>query len=356
MKRLAFLFVLCISCCVLKAQELVVDSFKLLPDDKEVLENPKYDGNDYICALIKVYVNDLPDLGFSSSYLIDRNDIKYNKGSYYVYVSQGIRSLDIKHGDYLPIKVNFEQDFNIPIEGGNVYALNLSTTGQKIKPTQTVIFHVIPRTGEISINGESFALDNGSLQKEFSPGTYDYTISSDCYYPVTKQFTVTDISQAQNVTEKLEPVMCKVFIGVQNDVKGAELSVDNRKKPSLGYVELPMGWRNILIKAPNWKDYKKKEWIEPGKEIKVKLEPKQYFPVVITHKGGYQNPVLYINNKEVPTWRNDGKPIMVKGGKQYVTIIEKLPSKTSSGYSTTKDGRNNSKYVTFTPDMDPVSI
>lgn len=356
MKRLLLIFSILISCTLLKAQEFVVDSFELLPEDNEARQNKVYDTNDVLCALIKVYVSNLPDLDFNSSYIIDKSDSKYNEGYYNVYVSKGIRSLDIKHGDYIPLKVNFK-DFDVRLESGKVYALRLHTEGQKLKPTQTVVFQVMPNTATITIDGETFPLEKGTLQKEFLPGKYHYTISSECYNPLEGDLVVTDISQAQTVSEKLNPIMCDVEIQVLNNVKNAELIVDNRKKGAPGKLSLPMGWRNIRISADNWKEYKKKEWIEPGKKIQVTLEPKPVFPVVIRSGTGFKNPKLFINQKEVEGWKDDGKPVMVKRGKQHVMIVEQVEAVgSSSGVKYNKDGRSKSKFITFEPDMEPVTI
>lgn len=337
------------SFCV-KAQNLVVDSFKVLTDNNEILENPVYDSNDYICALIKVYVTDLPDLGFSSLNVIDPKNIKYQEGYYKVYVVDGTSGLEILHDDYFPVKINFMKDFGIGVEGGYVYELRLLTSGKKIKPTQTVVFHVMPGVGTIDIDGEQYILEKGTLQKEFLPGTHHYVITSDCYHPYENDFIVTDISEAQNVTAKLEPIMCDVDIELLTNAKNAKVIVDNRKKGAPGKMQLPMGWRIIRVSADNWKDFSKREWIEQGKVISVKLEPKTYFPVVINAKG-FKNPKLYINNKEVPGWQNNGKPIMVKGGKQYVSVIDQVMGK----YGMT-DGQNKSRYITFVPDMAPIEI
>ena len=76
---LCFLFLACVS---VSAQELKVDKVTLLEADDEAVTNPRYDGNGEICALLKVYVNDMPGLKFASSFVIDGGNIIYQGGYY----------------------------------------------------------------------------------------------------------------------------------------------------------------------------------------------------------------------------------------------------------------------------------
>ncbi|RHP57187.1 hypothetical protein DXA74_16155 [Bacteroides sp. OF04-15BH] len=57
------------------AQELKVEKVTLLETDKEAEEKPQYDGNQQLCALLKVYVDSLPDVSFNSSYIIGKKNI-----------------------------------------------------------------------------------------------------------------------------------------------------------------------------------------------------------------------------------------------------------------------------------------
>ena len=173
---LCFLFLACVS---VSAQELKVDKVTLLETDNEAETNPRYDGNDEICALLKVYVNGLSGLKFASSYVIDGGNITYKEGYYAVYVANGIRNMMLKHSDYLPVTINFKKDFQTSIKGGKTYRVDISTIGMVKKTTQTIAFNMLPREGSLLINGEKHSVSEGMLQLELGQSLGYYYFDPD---------------------------------------------------------------------------------------------------------------------------------------------------------------------------------
>lgn len=320
LKKIYLLFLLSFLLSPLCAQELKVEKITWLENDNEAATKPQYDGNKQLCALLKVFIDDLPGIQFSSSYIIGKKNIQYANGYYNVYVVGNINSIELKHNDYLPTSINFKKDFNISIESGKTYGIYLKTSGIVQKKTQTVVFNMIPRTGTITVNGKDVQVNKGMAQMELQPGDYKYTAKSMYYTEKSGSFTVTDVSEVKVIPLKLKAIMG--ILDFKCNVPTAMLYVDNKQKGSSGMIEVPLGKHKIRVVAEDWKDYTqelimKNEGITP---LKVTLEPKPFIPVVITCKG-QGNLTLYVDNKIVPDWKNDGSPVKIKQGKHLITVI-----------------------------------
>lgn len=316
---LCFLFLACLS---VSAQELRVDKITLLETDNEAETKPRYDSNGEICALLKIYVNDLSGLKFASSYVIDGGNITYKEGYYAVYVANGIRNMMLKHGDYLPITINFRKDFQISIKGGKTYRVDVSTIGMSKKTTQTVAFNMLPREGSLFINGEQHSVSEGMLQLELKPGNYSYMASADYYQAKEGTFSITDedISEVREISLSLKPMMANVNFTC--NVPTAKLFVDNTDKGNPGMKSLPMGKHRIRVKAEDWKDFAQEVIIDKmeGQELAVTMQPKSVVSIVVKVIGT-ATPCLYIDNKEVKGWKN-GKPFKVRTGKHLITVTK----------------------------------
>lgn len=340
---LCFLFLACVS---VSAQELKVDKVTLLETDNEAETNPRYDGNDEICALLKVYVNDLSGLKFASSYVIDGGNITYKEGYYAVYVANGIRNMMLKHGDYLPVTINFKKDFQTSIKGGKTYRVDISTIGMVTKTTQTIAFNMLPREGSLLINGEKHPVSEGILQLELKPGNYSYTANADYCHAKEGTFSITDedISEVREISLSLKPFMTNVnFIC---NVPTARLLVDNADKGVPGMKSLPMGKHRIRVKAEDWKDFAQEVVIDKaeGQELVVTMQPKSVVSIVVK-VNGTTTPYLYIDNKEVKGWEN-GKPFKVRTGKHLITVAN------GDSYSaSTKE-----KAIRVVPDMEAIEF
>lgn len=316
---LCFLFLACVS---VSAQELKVDKVTLLETDNEAETNPRYDGNDEICALLKVYVNGLSGLKFASSYVIDGGNITYKEGYYAVYVANGIRNMMLKHSDYLPVTINFKKDFQTSIKGGKTYRVDISTIGMVKKTTQTVVFNMLPREGSLLINGEKHSVSEGMLQLELKPGNYSYSVSADYCQSKEGAFSIADedIAEVREIPVSLKPIMTNVnFIC---NVPNAKLFVDNADKGGIGMKNLPMGKHRIRVKAEDWKDFAQEIIINKteGQDLVVTMQPKSVVSIVVK-VNGTTTPCLYIDNKEVKGWKN-GKPFKVRTGKHLITVTK----------------------------------
>ncbi len=107
MKRLLLLFVIIISASSVYAQ-LELKSFKHDAADIDAVQYPKVDGNQNICALVKV--------GLAEPGAIFEGDIigtpDYKDGEYWVYLIEGATWLNIKTKNYAPLRYDFPEPLN----------------------------------------------------------------------------------------------------------------------------------------------------------------------------------------------------------------------------------------------------
>lgn len=308
-------------------QELKIDKIVLLESDNEAITKPYKDNNGQLCALLKFYTEDFPGIIFSSSYILNKEKIQYNNKYYSVYAVGGIQKITLKHNDYLPILFDFVKDFHIPIKGGKTYGIYVSTEGKAQKKTQTVVFNMIPRTGYITINGKQESVTNGVLQMELMPGNYSYKASSDYCIDKTGTFSVTDVVESQIIPLKLKARTARLQFTC--NVPEAKLYIDSSLKGGPGIKQIPLGKHKVRVVAEYWKDYTQDLIIEKegNYDLPVILEAqKTNIPIIITAIG-FTNPQLYIDNKEVPKWKNNGEPINIQQGKHLIIVEDEKNTK-----------------------------
>ena len=130
MKRLRLLFVACCIVTFCNAQEIKVKTIELLRTDISARTNPRLDGNDEPCALIKVIVPAVEGMQFGGWVI---GNIGYLPGEYHVYVPAGTKKITFRHPDYAPGEIRF----TIPIEGKCTYRVTLDVP-QKEKGLKSV--------------------------------------------------------------------------------------------------------------------------------------------------------------------------------------------------------------------------
>lgn len=319
-KRLILICSLLISFCAsLSAQELKVDKVVLLETDNDAVTKPHYDGNKRPCALLKFFIDDLPGVEFISSYIIDKDEITYQSGYYAVYVVQGTKSLRMKHSDYTPAEVKFSSDFDISLQGGKTYGVYVSTVGITAKKTQSIVFNIIPRKASIIVDGQAYTTNNGVLQVECAPGNHSYSITAEYCDRTSGKFEVTDITEPQVIPVKLKKQTAQ--LNFTCNVPEAVLFIDNKEIGTPGLKTVALGRHRIRVVAEDWKDHTGMlDIVNTSKQnLNVSLKRKEYIPIVITAQN-CENPLLYVDNKAVHEWKNDGTPVKIRQGKHLITI------------------------------------
>ena len=108
------------------AQELTVKSFKLAGSDLTAQTQPRKDTNNRNCALVKVGIG-LQGVQFEGGI---RGNVENKTGEYWVYMPQGNRQLKVKHTNYAPVMVTFD-DYGVEkLESNRTYELIVVTYPQ----------------------------------------------------------------------------------------------------------------------------------------------------------------------------------------------------------------------------------
>ncbi|MGN0049110.1 MAG: hypothetical protein ACI37U_09510 [Bacteroides sp.] len=305
------------------AQELQVTGMKLLEADNEAMEKPHYDSNNQIVALLKVYADNVTDLTFASGYIIKSVPIEYKNGYYAVYIASGVKYMEIRHADYQAVQIDFKKEYQLSIRGGKTYRIDVKAVGMVKKHTQTVVFNMLPQQGMITVDGQRYMLSEGMLQIECNPGNHTYTAESDYHQAKSGTFSVSDIEEPQVIPIKLNPQTTEVLFSC--NAPDAVLYVDQVEKGGVGVKTLLMGTHKIRVVAEDWKDYTSTLLIEQGTKLDITMMAKSFVPIVVRVTGA-DKASLYVDNKQVPNWKN-GQPFKVKQGKHLITV-ESETSKT----------------------------
>lgn len=164
----------------IKAQELVLEDFRLDSSDLTARLQPHQDRNGDECALILIStglanVNVQGDLGGAEA--------EYKLGSLFVWVPKGARSLTFTHSQF----PRLEFSFPLEIKALNVYKATLKA----VYPSgeARLIVNVIPAEAYVEINGEPVKNDNGMVNIPAKKGAYSYTIRASGYETATGQWT-----------------------------------------------------------------------------------------------------------------------------------------------------------------------
>lgn len=124
MKKIFHLLLLLLCFVAASAQEIKVKSVKLLQNDITARTNPRLDGNDEPCALVKVIVPAVEGVQFEGWVI---GQVGYRAGEYQVYVPAGTKKIKFRHPDFAPGEIIF----SIPIESKCTYRVELDVPQKK---------------------------------------------------------------------------------------------------------------------------------------------------------------------------------------------------------------------------------
>lgn len=102
-------------------QAFNVEKVAELPADISAQRNARYDYNGDKCALLKVQCV-LSDMEFIGSVI---DSVSYLSGEYWVYLVDGTKKMTCKHPRVQPLKIDFMEYLQSPLEGGHTYELSL---------------------------------------------------------------------------------------------------------------------------------------------------------------------------------------------------------------------------------------
>ena len=213
-------------------QKIKISPITLDENDNTALARKKLDANGNAMAVIIVEpATDSGEYSFDMGGTpFEKETAKVNgKTIYLLWVSPGVRFVDISYdspnvdGD----RCNFGRT---KIESSKTYRIKLGElflTDAK----QYLEFTIDPKSGDtyLEVAGEPWKLDsNGHASKSVRFGEYEYRATAPGYHDEVGRVTVNDPKQAVPVRLILRPAFGYLTIPATEELKGAEIYVDNR--------------------------------------------------------------------------------------------------------------------------------
>lgn len=202
----ALLILLSLYACVyVSAQNLSVESFRLLPNDltANTYGTMERDQNGEVAALIKVVT-------LETGFVFDGGMLGIVKtvqkeGEIWVYVPFGLQRITITHRRFGVLRDYY---FEIPIQKALTYEMKLSTGVVRTviednSSAQFVTFNVNPANAIITIDNISYPLNaDGSMRQLMASGTHSYRVDAPGYFPENGTFQVGGDELTMDVTLK----------------------------------------------------------------------------------------------------------------------------------------------------------
>ena len=204
MKQIISLIVFLMAACIGMSQGLVVESFNLDPFDATATskENEVLDFNRIPCALLKVMIID-NTVNFKSDYIIRYNP--RGKNEYWIYMSEGARSLIVRSDNFLPQEVVFAK--YAPeikeLKRGRTYVLTLSCKGESEDDRVAVTFVCNSPTAEFVI--DNYQTERGIRTFRMEPGDHTVKVTAEGYQKLTTTIRVSPYMKKQEISLDLTP-------------------------------------------------------------------------------------------------------------------------------------------------------
>ena len=160
------------------AQELTVKSFKLASSDLTAQTQPRKDLNDRNCALIKVGVG-LQGVQFEGGIM---GNVENKTGEYWVYMPHGNRQLKVKHTNYAPVMVTFD-DYGVEkLESNRTYELIITASGStQVAQKQRLTIRYSPSSATVLVDNKMVKGTNGVAKTTLPVGQHSFVVACNGY-------------------------------------------------------------------------------------------------------------------------------------------------------------------------------
>lgn len=269
MKRFCLFTIVVIYACCVFPQDIEVKKFEPLEKDQTAALSPRNDINDVTCGLIKVQIEE-EGVEFEGNII---GDVASHSSEYWVYLSKGTKRLNIKHPNYIPVTVVFE-DYGITrIESKKTYSLVLKANHKKntgSNKTGKVLLKVQPSNADLSVDGNIVPnQSDGVYLMELSQGNHYCSVkigNSDVYnkpFVVGKKFS--------EVVIDLTVYFSSVYVGCKDN--DAEIYVNNAYKGKGSWNgTIPPGVTNFEIKKEGCHPVLRTMEILENEEVKLDIK------------------------------------------------------------------------------------
>lgn len=276
---------------IVEAQDISVESFKLLENDltANTTGTMKRDQNGEVAALIKVVTREKGFVfdGGMTGIVWTQQEV----GEVWVYVPHGIKRITIKH-DALGVLRDYY--FPIAIEKAKTYEMKLTTGRVETIVThsvnkQFVVFNVTPADAIVELGDEVLTVDSeGYATKSMPFGTYDYRVTCANYHTVAGKVTVNAQGKAEvNVT--LRPNFGWIRFDGDSEYHKAFIYIDNERVGQVPFTtgNIKSGAHRIKVVKSMYKAYEREVAVQDGEttEVNVQLVPNFATTTLVTDEN-----------------------------------------------------------------------
>lgn len=305
-----------VDCVRVHAQELVVKSCELNPDNDYATKYPKV-FDDEQCAVLIIKTPHIEGLTFpmQSQHV---GDAIYKDGNYYLYMVNTAYRLSIRHKDYQPFELDMKANYGIRVKSGKTYELELdkveAANNSGTCVAQFKISPILP--GTVTFDGVSLDIpSDGIVEFKHTPGTFAYKVHVDNYRDEMGSIELQQGTEAKNV--RLRPLTAEVIVGC--NVSNAKVFVDNVEYGKPGHLLLPLGEHEISLRAMKYIDQTRKVNVtKETRSLGFNLQKNRGETIEInpTPIRIYCNSKrLFKNNKEVKGWYSGAVVLFMPGVK-----------------------------------------
>ena len=180
------------------SQDMKVRSLTVAQGDLTAKIDTILDRNGTPCGLVKVQLP-LPGATFDQTGMVIGN-VDYKSGEYWVYMNDGAYMLEIRHPNFHPLFINFN-DYGITVQKLVTYKLVIDVPTTDI-PTQKFIIDYSPANAIVIVDSKSYQ-GNGHIELTLPIGTHDYQIAAVGYGTAEGSIKLNALSP-RKITETLQ--------------------------------------------------------------------------------------------------------------------------------------------------------
>ncbi len=217
-KFILTVFLICLGVFA-SAQEYIVKSFEIIPDDIDARVNSRVGYNGRKCALLKVYVQD--GINHVNGSVV--GDIETKGMEKRIYLAHDSKQVELVFENHFPLRIKFD-DYNIPVvteqtvyvlklteDGGQASqdGVNNSNIGNGVKVSagatkQPVTFKITPSNAILTVDQKECATTNGIAEIMLSPEEHTYVVVAQGYNTQGGKFLV-DENNTNKIIVELDP-------------------------------------------------------------------------------------------------------------------------------------------------------
>ena len=178
--KLVAVLVLLVLGAPLSAQDLSVRSMELVPNDATAAmeDFQLQDLNDNYAGVVKVHIA-LEGVTFDGGGLLKQE--KRDMGEYWVWLAKDSKRLTVRAPGFLPLEVNFFNDYRILIESKRTYKLVVTAPKGESAQMQKLTLRYSPSDATVIIDDEVVEGRKGVIDMSLPVGEHNYSIAKKGY-------------------------------------------------------------------------------------------------------------------------------------------------------------------------------